>query len=160
MKIIKIFVLFSLIFSFFSCSNVDSVLDDYNSKYQQGIYGTVSHQSLSPDDENFRAQDMLAEKYFVRNDGSINLYGPPDAGSYLWQMKKIVTETKTGVTGMNVITTTEEDIPLALKEREFLCYIPNSTLKDGSYRLILTVTDKEGNEYTDSCLLSVYQPLS
>lgn len=160
MKIIKIFVLFSLIFSFFSCSDIDSVLDDYNSNYQQGIYGTVSHQSLSPDDENFKAEDMLAEKYFVRNDGSIILYGPPDASSYLWQIKKIVIETKNGLMGTVVTTTTEEDISLNAKEREFRCYIPNSTLKDGSYRLILTVTDKEGNAYTDSCLLSVYQPLN
>lgn len=161
MKITKIIFFVFVIFSLFSCSDINSVVDDYNSKYQQGIYGTISHKSLSPDDENFEAENMLADKYFVRNDGSINLYGPPDASSYLWELKKIVTETKIGFTGMEIITTTEEDmIQFSIKKREFICYIPNSTLENGSYRLILTVSDKEGNKYTDSCLLSVYQPLN
>ena len=40
--------------------------------------------------------------------------------------------------------------------RAFSLYVPSSNLETGTYKLVLTVTDKEGNSYTDDCIVIIY----
>lgn len=158
---------FFALFSFFlipfsSCSNsIDDLVESYNSKYQQGMGGYDSASGIAPGEEGFAAEKMLASKYFIRSDGTLNLYAPPRCESYKWSLSKIETETKIGVFGNPVDVKVEKEVSLSLSNastssRGFVLYVPTSSVEIGTYKLSLTVTDKEGTEYTDSCVLVVY----
>lgn len=64
--------------------------------------------------------------------------------------------------GTVVKTTIEKNIICNLANgssmatRAFSLYVPSSGLKTGTYKLALTVTDKEGNSYTDDCIVIIY----
>ena len=64
--------------------------------------------------------------------------------------------------GTAVKTTIEKNIICNLANgssmttRAFSLYVPSSNLKTGTYKLALTVTDKEGNSYTDDCIVIIY----
>lgn len=164
-------IIFMLAISIFlaittSCYDVNSALESYNGKYQQGIYGTEVYSGIGPVEEGFDETKMLAEKYTVSDDATLCLSAPPRCASHLWSIKKVTETTTIGLLGQSVSTTSEEDIKCTLSNgssmttKDFTCYIPNSGLDVGSYRIMLTVTDEEGNEYSDKCLLVVYVPLN
>lgn len=162
--VFSFFAFFSVLFTlFFSCSNsIDDLVENYNSKYQQGTSGYDSANGLAPGEEGFVAEEMLASKYFIRSDGTLNLYAPPRCESYKWSLSKIEIETAIGVLGDPVDIKLEKEVSFNLSNgstsssRGFVLYVPTSSVEIGTYKLSLTVTDKEGTEYTDSCVLIVY----
>lgn len=164
--VILLFIAFIFSTIFTSCSNsMDDVVSSYNSRYQQGTMGTSLANGIAPGEAGFVESEMLAAKYDVRNNGTLNLFAPPRCNSYSWELVSIQTETtKTGYN--DTVSVIEKSVPFNTSNgttkntREFVLYVPTSKLESGSYKITLTVTDKEGNKYTDSCLLLVYQPLS
>lgn len=164
--VILLFIAFIFSTIFTSCSNsMDDVVSSYNSRYQQGTMGTSLANGIAPGEAGFVESEMLAAIYYVRNDGTLNLFAPPRCNSYSWELVSIQTETtKTGYN--DIASVIEKSVPFNTSNgttkntREFVLYVPTSKLESGSYKITLTVTDKEGNKYTDSCLLLVYQPLS
>lgn len=64
--------------------------------------------------------------------------------------------------GTSIKTTVEKNIICNLANgssmttRSFSLYVPSSNLKIGSYKLALTITDKEGKIYTDYCIIIIY----
>ena len=157
---LKKFVLF-IIFSFFfaSCSNsIDSIISDYNSDFDTEVTVKKSTSSLSPGDDGFCADDMLKETYFVSSTATLNLYAPKNCASYKWKLLQIEQ-----VTELNLTYSVERAVSYSLSNgsteasRAFILYIPTSGLERGTYKLTLTVTDKEGDEYSDNCRIVVYQ---
>lgn len=165
--VILLFIAFIFSTIFTSCSNsMDDVVSSYNSRYQQGTMGTSLANGIAPGEAGFVESEMLAAKYDVRNNGTLNLFAPPRCNSYSWELVSIQTETTKNGYGQTTVSTIEKNVSFILSNgttkntREFVLYVPTSKLESGSYKITLTVTDKEGNKYTDSCLLLVYQPLS
>lgn len=145
------------------CSgSMETMLEDYNSKYTQGAAGTISYNGTGPGEDGFDESAMLAEKYDVRSDGTLNLYAPPRCASYNWSMEQIKEETTKSIYGGYTITTSYNKVSFSLSNgtttstQGFILYVPSSSLDVGTYRLTLKVTDEEGNEYTDKCILVIY----
>jgi len=130
--------------------NIDSMLGDYNSQFQ--IENPTSESSPSPGDTDFDESLMLFDTYCIGSNETVNLAAPYRCDSYSW----VVTDPIEG-----------EDYEVPVKyfdgstechQRLFVAYIPDSGLKAGrTYKLTLTVTDKEGNAYKDICELVIYQ---
>jgi hypothetical protein len=130
-------------------NNIQTMLDDYNSSFS-----ILPEKPLpSPGDIDFVASEMLYSEYYVASDDTLNISGPYNCNSYLWVVTKPDSTTdKDEVVNINLYDS------YTLNEREFVTYIPDSGLEVGkTYRLTLTVTDKEGNEYKDSCGLVIYK---
>lgn len=163
LKIFSILIIFSI---FESCSNdIDAMIDDYNSNFNKQSNSTVNDvgfSSLSPGDDGFDEAAMLEEKYDVRSDGTLNLYAPPKCASYKWSMTEIKKTTTTGLYGTTITSATESSVSFTLSNgssstsRAFILYVPTSGLSVGTYRISLSVTDEEGTEYKDSCILVIY----
>lgn len=132
------------------CKNsIDSMLDDYNSNFtiDTSIYETTP----SPGDEDFIESGMLLDTYCVGSNETINLAAPYKCDSYSW----VVTDP---LDANNEVTVKFFDGSMICNSRLFVTYIPESGLKAGrTYKLTLTVTDKEGNAYKDFCELVIYQ---
>ncbi len=162
MKFLKLKKFVLLIFSLFlfaTCSNsIDSIISDYNSAFESEVSVKKSTSSLSPGDDGFEQENMLKETYFVSNNATLNLYGPKNCASYKWKLLQIEQ-----VTEVNLTYSVERAVSYSLSNgssetsRAFILYIPTSSLENGTYKLTLTVTDKEGNEYSDNCRIVVYQ---
>lgn len=157
---LKKFVLL-IIFSFLlaSCSDsIDSIISDYNSDFDTEVTVKKSTSALSPGDDGFCADDMLKETYFVSSTATLNLYAPKNCASYKWKLLQIEQ-----VTELNLTYSVERAVSYSLSNgsteasRAFILYIPTSGLEIGTYKLTLTVTDKEGDEYRDNCRIVVYQ---
>lgn len=130
------------------CSNnVQTMLDDYNSSFAP----SYEFKEPCPGDVDFKAENMLMGEYYVSSDDTLNLFGPYNADSYEWICTDPDDESGTEVSVRLFKGYTKF-------QREYIVYIPNSGLKAGkTYKLTLTVTDKEGVKYTDSCGLIIYQ---
>ncbi len=128
------------------CTNsIQTMLDDYNSRFT----ATQPEESLSPGDEGFDEKDMLFLEYYVASDDTLNLFGPFNCSSYEWKLEDPETREE-----IDVVMFTNH----TKYQREYVTYIPDSGLETGkTYKLTLTVTDKEGNVYTDICALVIYQ---
>ncbi len=144
---------------FSSCSNsIDSLVSDYNSDFDTDVTVTKSSSALSPGDDGFSADNMLKETYFVNSTATLNLYAPVNCSTYKWKLLQIEQ-----VTELNLTYSVERAVSYSLSNgssetsRAFILYIPTSGLEAGTYKLTLTVTDKEGNEYSDNCRIVVYQ---
>ncbi len=155
-----VFLILILTVSFVSCANsVNSMLSDYNSGFSSDVSVKKSSAALSPGDDGFNADNMLCPTYFVASDATLNLYGPEKCASYKWKLLQIAQVTK-----LNLTYSFEKSVAYSLSNgssevsRAFILYIPSSGLETGTYKLTLTVTDKEGKEYSDNCKIVVYQP--
>ncbi len=159
LKLKKIVLFIFLSFLLASCSSsIDSIISDYNSGFDTEVSVKKSTSSLSPGDDGFTADDMLKETYFVSSTATLNLYGPQNCASYKWNLLQIEQ-----VSELNLTYSVERAVSYSLSNgssetsRAFILYIPASGLETGTYKLTLTVTDKEGNEYSDNCRIVVYQ---
>ncbi len=155
-----VFLILILALSFVSCANsVGSMLSDYNSGFSSDVSVKKSSAALSPGDDGFNADNMLRPTYFVASDATLNLYGPEKCASYKWKLLQIAQ-----VTSLNLTYSVEKSVAYSLSNgssetsRAFVLYVPSSGLETGTYKLTLTVTDKEGKEYSDNCKIVVYQP--
>lgn len=123
------------------------MLDDYNS----GFTPNYEFSSPCPGDEDFDEKKMLMGEYYVGSDDTLNLFGPYNADSYEWVLTDPEDEEQQEVNVKLFGSYTKY-------QREYVIYIPTSGLKIGkTYKLTLTVSDKEGVKYTDSCGLIIYQ---
>ncbi len=156
--ILKILFVFHSLFILSCSDSISSVLTDYNSDFKQEPTITIPQTDLSPDDANFVSSNMLANKYFVPTNGTLNLYAPSTSQTYKWNLLELEE------TGETVQKTEERQISYNLSNgstdssRAFILYIPTSLLTVGTYKLTLTITNKEGKEFSDSCSIIVYQP--
>ena len=125
------------------------MLDDYNDNF------TPNHEFTAPcpGDMDFDEKDMLMTEYYVSSDDTLNLFGPYNSNSYEWIL-----------TDPGNLEDPEGEVEYELfggytkYQREYVVYIPDSGLEIGkTYKLTLTVTDKEGVKYSDSCGLVIYQ---
>lgn len=156
MKIWRLFILtFLSVFAFFvfSCStNVDSMLEDYNSIFivADSDESVIVDESI-PDlgDPDFDETEMLEFEYFVYNDGLISISGPYNASSYEWK-----------IYACDDLERTPIDIKThngsTLSTQSLIIYIPAAELQEGTYKISLTVTDNKGRKYRDSCGLIIY----
>ena len=99
-------------------------------------------------DPDFKEDNMLAKEYFVYNDATLILAGPKRAVSYEWIFYDIKNKSKK----VNVIPYGNS----SLTSQKLVLYIPTSQLEEKTYKVTLTVKDIEGNDYTDSCGLVIY----
>lgn len=162
----KILFSFSAIFfigALNSCtSSIDDVVNNYNTNFSNTDSPSEESSGIAPGEPGFNEKNMLSPKYFLRCDGTLSLYAPPRCSSYQWKISKIEESTTTGQMGTIVKTTVEKNIICSLANgssmttRSFSLYVPSSNLNNGSYRLALTVTDKEGKIYTDDCIIIIY----
>ena len=130
------FIIFSLIL-FSTChSNVQTMLDDYNSHFTNAPLDPPG-----PDDPGFDENKMLDHKYYVCIDGTINL-SAPKSSSYYWKM-----------------TDKNKEIIKTYREKDFRFYLPEtfSNLDIGTYTLYLEVQDSKGNVYSDTANLIIYE---
>mgnify|MGYP003413747858 FL=1 len=156
MKIWRLFILtFLSVFAFFvfSCStNVDSMLEDYNSIFivadsDESVIVDESIPKLG--DPDFDETEMLEFEYFVYTDGLISISGPYNASSYEWKIYDCddLERTPIDVKTHNGST---------LSTQSLIIYIPAAELQEGTYKISLTVTDNKGKKYRDSCGLIIY----
>ena len=130
------FIIISLIL-FSTChTNVQTMLDDYNSHFTNAPLDPPG-----PDDPGFDENKMLDHKYYVCIDGTINLSAPKSA-SYYWKM-----------------TDKNKEIIKTYREKDFRFYLPEafSNLDIGTYTLYLEVQDSKGNVYSDTANLIIYE---
>ena len=146
-----------------SCkTSIDDVVDNYNTNFTSTDSPSEKKSGIAPGEPGFNEKNMLSPKYFLRCDGTLSLYAPPGCASYQWKITKVEEVTTTGQMGTDVKTTIEKNIICNLANgssmatRAFSLYVPSSGLKTGTYKLVLTVTDKEGNSYTDDCIVIIY----
>lgn len=148
-KLFKI-VLSLSIFIFLSCNNsIETIINDYNDNINQN--SPTSNNNINfPDigDPDFKEDNMLAKEYFVYNDATLILAGPKRAVSYEWIFYDIKNKSKK----VNVIPYGNS----SLTSQKLVLYIPTSQLEEKTYKVTLTVKDIEGNDYTDSCGLVIY----
>lgn len=159
-------LLLALLCTFFAaCSNsVDDMVDEYNGNFEDETKNYKAY-GLSPGDIGFSEEYMLYSKYSVRSDGTLILCAPKNCASYKWELYKLTEKSTTYLTSVGeyvVKKTEEEQVELILSNgttsttKLFNLYVPESKLEIGSYKLKLTVTDEEKNEYKDSCSLVIY----
>lgn len=148
MRKCKVILTISFLLLMVSCSNdIQTILNDYNSNFNE----ITEYYAPKPGDPDFDERQMLFGEYYVASDDTLNLFGPYGCDSYSWSVTD--PKDKSGA---------EIDVVLfqgyTKFQREYVVYIPDSGLETGkTYKLTLTVTDKEGTIYTDTCGLVVYQ---
>lgn len=149
--------------AFAGCStSLDDMMDNYNSNFTSNDNYTTTTAGIAPGEAGFAEGAMLSEKYFVRSDGTLCLYAPPRCSSYQWKITKLEEVTTTGQGGIPITSTIETSISCNLSNgtsmttRAFSLYVPTSNLEVGTYRLKLTVKDKEGISYEDTCTVIIY----
>ncbi len=157
LKKIVLFIFFSFLFA--SCSDsIDSILSDYNSDFGTEVKLKNSTSDLSPGDEGFCEEDMLKAVYYVSTKETLNLFAPKNCASYKWNLLEVKT-----VETIYSVWTVEKAVSYNLSNgssdtsRAFMLYVPDSGLEKGTYKLTLTVTDKEGKEYSDTTSIVVCQ---
>ena len=162
-KILFTFIIVFLLGVLNSCaSSIDDVVDNYNTNFTSMDSTSEKKSGIAPGEPGFDEKNMLSPKYFLRCDGTLSLYAPPGCASYQWKITKVEEVTTTGQMGTVVKTTIEKNIICNLANgssmatRAFSLYVPSSGLKTGTYKLALTVTGKEGNSYTDDCIVIIY----
>ncbi len=145
----RAFTVAILLFSLFSCSDMEDMIEDYNSDFSSsGATVVTDLEGPQPDDPDFNKDDMLYSEYFVYDDGTLTLAAPSRCLTYEWVLTDPVTEEVIDVTTLDG----------TLLERYFRIYVPNSGLEsDKTYKLTLTVMGYKGGVYTDSCGLIIYK---
>lgn len=143
------FILLLLILLITGCkSGMDSMLEDYNGNFT--VDYDVMNQFPSPGDPDFDEKQMLWETYCVGSHETVNLAGPYKCDSYNWVVTDPLNDEE--------VTVKYFDGTYICNQRQFVTYIPESGLEIGkTYRLTLTVSDKDGNLYSDVCELVIYQ---
>ena len=150
--------IFILSFACGCSDSIDSVLTNYNSGYKTEVQLKNSTSDLSPGEEGFSEEDMLKAVYYVSTKETLNLFAPQNCASYKWNLLEVET-----VETLYSVRTVERAVSYNLSNgssdssRSFMLYVPDSGLEQGTYKLILTVTDKEGKEYNDTTSIVVYQ---
>ncbi len=123
------------------------MLNSYNESFE--VVNT--NVSPNPGDDDFVESEMLFTEYYVSCDDTLNIAAPYNCSSYKW----VVTDPEDN-SGDELDIQMYEDYTKV--QREFVTYIPDSGLETGiTYRLTLTVTDKDGNSYSDTCGLVIYK---
>jgi len=154
-------IIFSGLFS--SCLNsIDDLYDQYNENFTKNMLleqylsqkqteeEEIEDKILTPNDEGFDERDLLYEEYFVYDDGTLNLAAPYDCYEYKW----IVRDPASDYQEVPIVKFWEN---CSYTTREFVIYLPTSGLKAGkTYQLTLSLKNKAGKVFSDSCGLIVY----
>lgn len=139
-----ILLLISTTTMFGSCSNnLQKMMDDYNQNFEPAEDEVLPP---CPGDDDFDQTKMLFPTYQVCTDGTINLAGPYKCSKYSWVLQD--------KNGKELIKDSN---------RSFIHYLPkefNNTITAGSYRITLTVIGDDGNTYSDSALMILYDRLT
>ncbi len=150
-SLFSLFAFFVVIAGVFSgCTNsLSDMLDEYN-QYYKPTKDEVVHPK--PGDENFLESEMLYSAYYICTNGSVNL-AAPESNTYLWRLY----DSK----GNNVTPSLKFYNLSGASKKDFRFYIPEAypSLECGSYKVTLVVTDAEGNAYSDSAILVIYDQL-
>ena len=152
---VSFILIFTIFFLITACKqSVSSLIDDYNSNFSE--YEEVL-EAPCPGDDDFKPGDMLDDEYFVWEDSTLNLCAPNKCTKYSW-----------------IITDPEDDSVIPIHHymyasnnytdewtlQDFYISIPDSGLKtDKVYKLTLTVLSEEGDSYTDTAAIVIYQHL-
>ena len=146
-----LFIMFSAVLAFTACSTgVDSMVDNYNEGFSAITNQKLVSTGISIYDPDFKAENMLSARYTVDTLDTLCLWGPNDASKYQW--KAVMTD------GSEEVFDAENPATVDLGTNQALIeYLPTSGLsKWAKYTLTLTVSDADGNEYSDSALLVVF----
>lgn len=144
----------------FSCKNsIQNEMNEYNSHFSDSD-SQISTEAKDPD---FRSGRLFSvDEYFVYDDSILILSAPTEADSINWfftdpDNKYEVVKVCIRIRDINgKIVGYEATEFNDLKRLEL--YIPESKLKaPKTYRLTLTVTDKEGGVYQDDCGIVIYK---
>lgn len=148
--IVSVFFVGFLVYMGGCSGSLQSILNEYNSYYTPTKDPRVP---LKPGEEGFNASEMLFPSYYTSEEGSVNL-AAPESSSYKWAL----------------VDRDNNDLTSSLKfydscgpqQREFRFYLPLAypALEVGTYKIILEVTDSEGNLYSDTALLVIYENLN
>lgn len=138
---------------------MQSEMNDYNSHFSEGN-NQISVEAKEPD---FRSGKLFSvDEYFVYDDSILILSAPTEADSINWfftdpDNKYEVVKVCIRIRDINGKIVRYEDTEFNdLKRLEL--YIPESKLEaPKTYRLTLTVTDKEGGVYQDDCGIVIYK---
>lgn len=133
------------------CTNtVDTMMDDYNSNFTAVSSGSGS--VLCPGDSGFDEEAMLRDEYYLGQDCSLNLLGPPNCDSWSWEVRDPVTDVAIATKQMNLSYAQYKVITPT-----FTLYGPDCGLENGkSYKLILEVK-LGGRKYRDIATLVTYE---
>ncbi len=146
----------------FSCSTgMNTMFDSYNGNFNS----SALVKSDEPGDEGFDASLMLLPAYAIRDDASLDLTAPPNCDTYSWKIytrdENIAKEQadpelnhyNTRVILRNVTDTNQF----------FSLHVPDTILKNDTYKLVLTVTITKNNTtytYEDFCSVVIYTAIS
>ena len=139
-----------------ACNNsVDDMLEDYNGqfgkKYMILTEGRDTEEvPASPGDIDFEEGKMLRDEYYMWEDSTLILAGPPkNVSLYRWTVYDPEEEYKI----VDVQT-----VNGSLTTADFVIYRPQSTLEvEHTYKLNLTIKSTGGVEYSDTCAIVVYK---
>lgn len=133
------------------CKNsVGSMIDDYNSKYSVTY---LEPEGPVPGEGRFKETELLLDKYFVCENETLNLCAPKDCKKYEWDLRNTKKAPNDKIT-INMIGT------YGYNSRRFLLNPGFSKMAIGNYKLRLTITDKEGNRFSDICEIVIYKDIS
>ena len=157
-KMKLLFVILMFLALFFSCSNsLDDMVDDYNGGFTKDNTETEedsAEETLYPGDDGYDQTEMLFEQYFLASDETLNLFAPSSkksATEYSWTLTQPSDTSK----GSNFAVLFQGT---TYTSRRFVLYVPESTLEEGTYKLVLTV-ETAGKSYTDSCAIIIYESI-
>lgn len=139
-----------------ACNNsVDDMLEDYNGGFKEKYTILADKEdekesSISPGEEGFDEIKMLREEYFVWEDSTLILAGPPrNVITYRWEL--FDPEQNFEQVAVNTIDGT-------VLGQYFRIYLPQSKLKiEHTYKLTLIIKSTGGVEYSDTCSIVVYK---
>jgi len=142
-------LLITSIFLFSSCNNsINTLLEDYNNNLNQNKDNNLNNFVPEIGDPDFEEKNMLDHEYFVYNDSTLDLTAPGNGINYEWKFFDSKND------GIPIEVTPYKGS--SLTSQKLVLYIPTSQLEEKTYKVTLTVKDKEGNYYTDSCGLVIY----
>lgn len=147
LKICPLILLVVLILAGGCKNSVNSMIDDYNSKY---TINYLDPDGPQPGEGRFYEQDMLLDRYFICENETLNLCAPKQCNSYQWEL----TDPNRRTEDKNFAHLTKNS---SYTSQRFVLYVPDSGISTGYYNLRLYVTDKEGHRFTDSCILVIYK---
>lgn len=139
-----------------ACNNsVEDMLDDYNGKFAKKymiLTGQTDREEVppSPGEIDFEEGKMLRDEYYMWEDSTLILAGPPkNVSAYRWT----VYDPEDNFKIVDIQT-----VNGSLTTADFVIYRPYSTLEvEHTYKLTLTIRSTGGVEYSDTCAIVVYK---
>lgn len=149
-----------MIFLLTTCkTDVNSIIDDYNSHFNpDSSVNPVT--GPCPGDDDFTADIMLEEEYLVWSDATINLSAPNNCSTFSWVITDPDDKEETPIPVHYFGHKPEVSYSEWNQQRLFINIIDSGLKINKVYKLSLTVVGADGHTYKDVAALVVYQHLS